>query len=385
MSNNLFTRLQKRFQRKRFSAVPADQFFIAGEPISGMRDRPSGNFRGIIERSLQAWREDPLARRIVCLTTQFSIGRGFRFSADHPESESILREFWDHPLNHMDARLTEWSDELCRTGNLFIQLSSDISGMTYVRAVPAVRIEEIIPQPNDIEQAAAFRVKEYSALSGNYQVPKLTEILPASLTEPVNDVRMLHFTINRPIGGQWGEPDLSPLLVWLDRYRVWMEDRARLNHYRTAFLYMVKSPFTSEAQRVQRQAQLNLRPPTPGMILVTGNEEEWSVLHPDLDSGNANEDGMAIKKLIAAGAGIPISFLAEPGSSSKAESGGMEDSACRNFRQRQQTLLYITETVLRHVLARAALVRKEADPDCEIHIYGENIAVPGISEGGMIH
>ena len=88
--------------------------------------------------------------------------------------------------------------------------------------------------------------------------------------------------------------------------------------------------------------------------------------------------------MIAAGAGIPVSFLAEPGSVSRAESGGMEDSACRNFRQRQQTLLWITETVLRHVLARGAHVRRNLDRDAEIHVYGDDIAAPGMTEGGII-
>ena len=62
----------------------------------------------------------------------------------------------------------------------------------------------------------------------------------------------------------------------------------------------------------------------------------------------------------------------------------MEDSACRNFRQRQQLLMWITETVLRHVLARAALVRRNIDKNAEIHVYGDDIAAPGMSEGGIV-
>ena len=158
----------------------------------------------------------------------------------------------------------------------------------------------------------------------------------------------------------------------------------RLNHYRTSFIFTVKTRSYNEAARMQRQAQLNLHPPTSGTIMVIGADEDWDVIQPRLESADANEDGFAVKKMIAAGAGIPVSFLAEPGSSSKAESGGMEDSACRNFRQRQQTLMFITETMLRHVLARAALVRHDFDPECEIHVYGDDIAAPGMNEGGIV-
>ncbi len=377
-------KLRRSFSRGSAEKTPAaDNFFIAGDRSAGPRDRSSAGFLNVIESSLLAWREDPLARRIVSLTTQFSVGRGFRISADDPEADEILHAFWEHPLNRMDTRLMEWSDELCRTGNLFIMLSSDISGMTFVRAIPAAQIEEIIPMPNDIEQPVEFRLRETCFPEGA-RIPEEKTVPAASLTEPDPGECMLHFTVNRPVGGQWGEPDLAPVLIWLKRYNEWLVDRTRLNHYRSCFIYLVRGTQYNETMCTQRQTQLNLRPPTPGMILVTGDQEEWSTLNPNLDSSDANEDGMAIKKLIAAGAGIPVSFLAESATASKAESGGMEDSACRNFRQRQQVLMFITETVLRHVLARAALVRRNADPACEIHVYGDDIAAPGMSEGGIV-
>lgn len=383
-SRNLFKALRRRFT----SEEPAgreekDNFFYPGESFAGLRDRSYAGFRDVIEKSLAMWREDPLARRIVNLTTQFSVGRGFVITADDPSSEAFLHRFWEHPLNRMDARIVEWSDELCRTGNLFIMLSSDPDGMTYVRAIPAGQIAEIVPRENDLEQPLLFRFREVSTPGDPVIQPEKT-VKPACLSTPESEERMLHFAVNRPVGGQWGEPDLAPVLKWLDRYRIWLEDRVRLNHYRTAFLFTVKSSYYSESMRRERQAQLNLRPPTAGMILVTGADEEWSVIHPNLDSSDANEDGFAIKKLIAAGAGIPVSFLAEVSGPSQAENGGMEDSACRGFRQRQQTLMWITETILRHVLARAALIHRDLDPDCEIHVYGDDIAAPGLSEGGMI-
>ncbi|MBQ6508835.1 MAG: hypothetical protein IJI07_05110 [Flexilinea sp.] len=384
LSNSWIGRLRKRFARREQFANGnvRDPFFYPGESVSTVRDRPAAGFRDVIEKSLAAWREDPLARRIVCLTTQFSVGRGFRISADDPRADQLLREFWEHPLNHMDARLTEWSDELCRTGNLFILFSSDPSGMSYVRAVPAGQIEEIVPMENDIEQPKAFRLREIYA-SDPARIPEEKIVEPASLIAPTPGESMLHFTVNRPVGGQWGEPDLAPILVWLRRYNEWLEDRMRLNHYRNCFVFTVKSSHCSEEMRIHRQMQLNLHPPAPGTILVISPDEQWEVIQPNLESDDANEDGFAVKKMIAAGAGIPVSFLAETSGNSRTENSGMEDSACRNFRQRQQILMYITETVLRHVLARAALVRYDLDTACEIRVYGEDIAAPGMVEGGI--
>ena len=382
-SHNFFQRLRRAFRQEEAEPLLKDDFYPSGMSGLSPRDRAPFVFRDVIARSLRAWREDPLARRIVCLTTQFSVGRGFRVSAEDPGADAMLREFWEHPLNRMDLRLSEWSDELCRTGNLFIMLSSDVSGMTYARAIPAGQIEEIISLPNDIEQETAFRMRETEAPEGS-RIPEERIIPAASLPDPDPSERMLHFTVNRPVGAQWGEPDLAPLLIWLDRYDQWLEDRARLNHYRSCFMYIVKNLRNNDRDSAAREMQLNRQPPTPGRIMVTGALEEWTVLHPNLDSSDANEDGLAIKKVIAAGAGIPVSFLAETTGGSRAENGGMEDSACRNFRQRQQVLMFIIETVLRHVLIRASAVRRELDPFCEIHVYGDDIAAPGMSEGGMV-
>ena len=382
--HEFFRRLRKRFAQNRTDRpAEEDNFFIPGETPAAFRDRVPADFRTVIEQSLIAWREDPIARRIVNVTTQFSIGRGFRIAADDPGTDEFLHEFWENPLNHMDARLLEWSDELCRTGNLFIMLASDSGGMSYVRAIPSGLIEEIIPMENDIEQPMLFRMRE-AADPARLRIPEEKTVKPASLTEPGTEECMLHFTVNRPIGGQWGESDLAPVLLWMERYRQWLQDRADLNHYRSSFVYMVKAPELNDEERRLRSVQLNQGEPNPGTFFVVGENEEWNAVQPNLESSDANEDGLSIKKMIAAGAGIPVSFLAEPGSASKAESGGMEDSACRNFRQRQQVLLWITETVLRHVLVRGALVRRGLEQNCDIHVCGDDIAAPGQIEGGMV-
>ena len=70
--------------------------------------------------------------------------------------------------------------ETVNTGNLFIMISSDSSGMSYVRAIPAGLIEEIISMENDIEQPALFRLRQVSA-DGDLHIPELKTVLPASL------------------------------------------------------------------------------------------------------------------------------------------------------------------------------------------------------------
>ena len=98
-------------------------------------------------------------------------------------------------------------------------------------------------------------------------------------------VVMVHYAANRPVGALRGESDLAPLLRWLARYSAWLEDRARLNRFRTSFVYVVKARFAGETERRARQQMLAASPPTPGSFLVTDESESWETLSPRAGNG----------------------------------------------------------------------------------------------------
>ena len=242
---------------------------------SSDRDRYPYDRSEVLDQSLEAWSTNPIARRIIGLTTQYVVGAGVEVGSRHRKTDAFLKKFWNHSLNHMAVRIMEWCDELSRTGNLFILVSTDAAGMSYVRAIPASQVDRIDSHPNDIEQPLSFTLKA-DVETMEQKVYPAYDKLNDTPWHPV----ILHYAINRPAGGQWGEPDLAPLLKWLSRYSNWLEDRARLNRYRNSFLFVVRGQYLSDAQRVARQNQFNASPPAPGSILVTDSTEEWEVLSP---------------------------------------------------------------------------------------------------------
>lgn len=289
-------------QRLGLSQVETENNFLVGaQPAFSLpRDRQVYDRQQIMLDSLDAWRFNPVARRIVELTTQYAAGGGMVVTCSDKPTQVFITEFWQHRLNLLDQKINQFSDELCLSGNLFLMLSSDQSGMTYLRIVPAADVLQIQSRENDIEQELAYHVRQ----------PGNNEPLICQAYDPRNEELdmhnrlpkvMLHFAINRPSGSQWGEGDLTPVLKWLSRYSAWLEDRVRLNRFRNAFVYVVKARFGSENERYSRQLQLAANPPAPGSVLVTDESEEWSVLSPKLEALDASSDGLAIKKMIAAG------------------------------------------------------------------------------------
>ena len=371
--NRLFKKPIEQLVRQSFTVVETENTLLVGAHSldESLRDRGVWDRTQVLEDCLDAWRFNPLARRIIELTTQYVVGGGLLFDSPHEATQAFIESFWQNRLNRMDVRLVEMSDELSRSGNLFVLLSTDAAGMSYVRIVPASNIEAIQCAPNDIEQPLRFIAKSDA----------LDIIYPAYIAN--NDsldenghfpVVMLHYAINRPAGAQWGEPDLAPILRWLSRYSSWLEDRVRLNRFRNAFLYVIKAKFINEAARKARQLELAANPPSPGSILVTDESEEWSVISPKLEALDASTDGLAVKKMIAAGVGVPLHFLAEPESSTRTTAEASGSPTYRHYEQRQHFIQWMMGDLLQVVITRRSMLDPSINREAPLAIHPADIS-----------
>ncbi len=381
--NQLFTKLVRRVfgpeinrqVRALLSSAENDNTFMVGarNASQSYRDRLDADRYQVLSDCLEAWRANPLARRLIELTTQYVIGSGIVFTCKHEGTQAFLEKFWQNHLNRMAVRSAEMCDELSRTGNLFVVLSTDAAGMSYIRTIPATDIDSIKAKPNDIEQPIYITSK--MDLNGDVTTwEAYDEDLDTRDDTGHFAPKMLHYTINRPVGAQWGESDLAPLLRWLTRYANWLEDRARLNRFRTAFLYVVKAKFTSEVERLNRQNKLAANPPTPGSILVVDESEDWSCINPQLNSADANEDGLSLKKMIASGSGVPLHFLAEPESATRTTAEAAGGPTYRRFEQRQLFFLWMIGDLLRAVISRRAMVDARVSRRADVKLQGCDIS-----------
>ena len=311
-----------------------------------------------LDDALEAWRQNPLARRIVALTTDYVVGAGIAVTSPVEWVQRFVDEFWK--VNGMNERMYDWCDELTRCGELFIVLRTEaVSGMSFVRALPAVWIDRIETDADDCERERRYHQRaEGSRVAGDgyggLDVPEGRWWMAASEETVGQEQVMLHVAINRPVGCTRGESDLQPLLPWLRRYREWLENRVRLNKYRTAFLWDVTvqgRPGQADALRQKRFRYQT--PPEPGSIIVHDDAETWSAISPKIESGDASADGKAIRLMIAAGAGVPLHFLAEGESATRATAAEMGDPTYRHYYRRQLMLGQMLTGLLRLAIRRA--------------------------------
>src|SRR5262249_58677237 len=70
--------------------------------------------------SFEAYRVNPLAYRLVELTTDFVLGKGVTLEASEPDVDAWLRAWWAHPQNRLDTRVYQLCTELTPAGARFL-------------------------------------------------------------------------------------------------------------------------------------------------------------------------------------------------------------------------------------------------------------------------
>jgi hypothetical protein len=340
---------------------------------SNFRDRLSYDRRKILDQAINAWRSNPMARRIIQLTTEFVIGDGFSFQTSNVRANKFLTEFWNHPLNNLTEQLPEWADEAWRTGDLFILFSVDEGGMIYVRALPSETIGVIETAENDYRQELRYKRDEMD--ESPWQAFSLSK----------SDFRfgegqggaVLHFPLDRAIGASFGESDLAPVLYWIGLYRQWLEDRARLNYFRQMFSFTLQRPFTSQAEKEKYMRDFAAKlPKKSGGVLGLDPNETLTTIFPNLSASEAGEDGLALKRMIAIGAGIPLHYLAEPEESTRTTAEAAGTPTFKHFKHRQN---YLSNALLT-ILQTALFIRHQYVSNIPAAATDLRITVPDITE-----
>ena len=292
--------------------------------------------------TLEAWRKNPFAKRIIDTITDYCLGDGMTPSAPG-QMGAFMDRWWRHPQNLMPLRMPDLSDELARSGDLFLTLHRNPEdGISYVRPIPKDRIIKIETLPNDWETEIAY-----------YEVRDVGEprpwLSPHHPDAPNTPAIMLHYAVNRVVGALVGESDLATLIPWLLRYSRMVEDRVRMHWAARAFLWMVTVP----AARVPEKQEQYRTPPEPGSIIVKDPSEEWAAVNPDLKGMDAQFDLRAVRQLIDAGSGLPPHWRGEGHDVSLATAKAMEHSASRHLRRRQLYLRHMVQDMAFVAYSRA--------------------------------
>ena len=313
-----------------------DQMAGSASPL----DRAWSEWRDDADDALEAYRKNFLVRRIVNLTRSYVVGNGITISSSIPEVETFAREFWSHHQNRMVRRLGPMCDELTRVGEVFpVLFTNRVDGMSYVRFIPASRINEVETGKDDYELELSYRQITDSLEGKRWNGPGHAKAFARARGGRGGHLQplMLHFAVNRPVGGVRGEGDLVPILPWARRYSEWLKDRVRLNRVRTR-TGVLDVEIADDSQVEQKKHQLRKTNPVEAGIYVHGPGEKLAMHDLQVGADDAKEDGRALRLAISTGANVGLHFLGEGESVNYATAKEMGEPTARFYADRQGEL-----------------------------------------------
>ena len=125
-----------------------------------------------------------------------------------------------------------------------------------------------------------------------------------------------------------------------------------INRYKGAFLWDVTLEGADRAAILARRAEL-AEAPKPGSILLHNERETWQAIQPAIGSSDVERDGHALRLMIAAGAGVPLHFLAEGQDTNVATAREMARPTLRHYGRRQLVVGEMFEDIANDALRRS--------------------------------
>ncbi|MFO7172045.1 MAG: phage portal protein [Bacillota bacterium] len=329
---------------------------------TGAEQAPPESIREIQREALVGWMRDPLLAQAVNIKRVFVLGPGISFTAEEPEIEKALREFWVDPGNRMQFAQVEWFESLAVCGELCLRFYEGQDGRVQVRLVPALEIQDVITDPDDRHVLRAvwrrYTYRVFDEQSRTWREEQRDELIPGE--------EVLFVAINKPPGWVRGVSPLYRALPWSKAYREWLEDRARINKAKGAWAWIRRvkggpQALAGAAAKLAAEIGGRLRstpgetnsmpPPKPGSVINASEGVDWEVINAKIGADDAREDGRALRLMVAAATNVFEHYLlGDPSTGNLATAKSMELPMRREFEWWQGLMAWILRQVFRRVL-----------------------------------
>lgn len=305
----------------------------------------------VLTNTHAAYQRNPIANRAVKYVASFVVGEGFRLTASHAGVERVLRDFIANPDNAVREYERQAVIDLLVDGELVLRFFAGDDAAAGQVVMVAQRPWELLwieTEPGFFRRPISYRFRRYISAGDASGAGVETRL------EDVPAAQILHVAINRHGYELRGRPELYAVLPWLRAYKEWLENRARQNHWRNSLLWHVRVK-SSNAATIAAVAARYRKPPTPGSVAVTSDNEEIHAVTNPVGGADAGEDGRQIKLMSAVGMGIPEYFLADGENANMATSSSQELPALTTFADFQRIMVEQVWTPVFRQVIRAAV------------------------------
>ncbi len=314
------------------------------------RDLQGTTLRRAQDISVDLYRSNPLANRIVKIYTTYMAGNGFSISCDNPEVQLICDEFWEAERNQMPIKHRRFARDYMLYGEAPHPVATDDTGNTTIGYIDPRRIDHV-----EVNPLNTLLLERVVLTRGSGDEVKL-EVVKRE-TDPFEDDAGLYagdifLWLHDRIGASTrGTPFLLPIIDWLDAYdqTLW-ELLERVKATRAFFWDVMVEGGKDEIAEAQKL--WGTTAPRSGSVRFHTSAMEVSAAQPNI---GAEEDVGAARYLlrhIAVGAGLQPHWLGDPEDANRSTAQEMDKPVVRSLEDIQGVWKANMEAVLRYVVDR---------------------------------
>lgn len=279
--------------------------------------------------SFHAYHHDPLARRIVSIMRDFTLGRGWRMDFDGPDKKKA-KALWEafEKVNNLYDLMDSLAREMSIYGEVMIwKLPDNATKIGYdlppeqavergiiprIRLIDPSVIWEIVTFPEDISRVlyyqwvAPTQYQIYTGSSGGKPVPTTKFIF-----QQIPAAEVMHYKINSVSNEKRGRSDLFPVLGYLKYLRDSVSYSVIAMQKATA--WSIDTTIDGSSGDVQRyvdeQMALGTIPNAGGEFVHTSKVERDYLSNEASAKGNQSTSFDWCMSMAAIGTGIPVSYF----------------------------------------------------------------------------
>lgn len=327
-------------------------------PVGSVQGRPIPlwSLEKLRAYSTNAWRMNPMARAVIDTYTSFCVGdSGVKLHCTNDDVEKVARGFWDDQKNHMGDQDVALRSHMLNGETVYEMLVGESTGVVRRSVIDPARITRVGLEggnplwPNELE----FRLSDGS--------PK---ILSVATVDDMSGLRVGE----AQFWPSWraletdvrGWPFLAPIIDWLESYDAVLSnlvDRTALARY-LVWLVKLKGGETTVEDFIAQRKQRGLGTPQSGSIEVTNENVEWELQTANVGATEDTTTATAILTLIAAGAGIAKTWLAEGEGANRATALTMAEPVRRRVGGVQNLWLSYETELARYAVDQAVAAHR---------------------------
>lgn len=279
---------------------------------------------------------NPLVKRGLNLRHAYVWGQGLEVTAADEDVAAVIATFNDDAAASLTG--SQAHEELERAlgtdGNVFMALfTNPLTGKVQPRSIPFAEVAEVVCNPDDRDEPW-FYLRRWSSFEidqqGRRRSVQSEAYYPALGYRPrtrwkmLDDVEilwdapMIHVSVNRLNGWDFGVGDAYAVMTWARAYKEFLVDWARLTKSLSRYAWRVSGESKSKAAKAAVEARRAAAVPTVNGDQAAGATAvmSGSTLEAVPKSGATidAESGKPLAGMVAAGLGVPVTLLlADPG------------------------------------------------------------------------